>query len=156
MYSSLISNERVFLIYAKIYNNIDKVCLKACIFIKDTLKAFDNFKNKQQCMKCMKWYFWYVKVCIFRKNIQCPIHWDKTQMLKKFPSDKVSGTENALFFLSRSTTYHSFTFNLSFLHELKHNGRLSKIMSRIFHFRVRSAFIKFYIFVQQNTWTVWI
>ena len=29
--------------------------------------------------------FWYVKVCIFWKCIQCTIHWDKTQILKKRP-----------------------------------------------------------------------
>ena len=33
-------------------------------------------------------------------------------MLKKFPSDKINGTKNALFFLSRSPTRHSFTFSL--------------------------------------------
>ena len=42
--------------------------------------------------------FWYVKVCIFWKCISFIIRWDKTQMLKKFPSDKINGTKNALFF----------------------------------------------------------
>ena len=70
--------------------------------------------------------FWYVKVCIFWKCIQYTIHWDKTQMLKKIPSDKINGTKNALFFLSRAPTHHSFTFNLRFLYELKHKLRLSK------------------------------
>ena len=36
--------------------------------------------------------FWYVKVCIFF------IHWDKTQILKKFPLDKINGSKNDLFF----------------------------------------------------------
>ena len=66
-------------------------------------------------------------------------------MLKKFPSDK-----NALFFLSRAPTHHSFTFNLRFLYELKHKVRLSKTVCGIFHFRFRFVFIKDYIFVQQN------
>ena len=47
-------------------------------------------------------------------------------MLKKIPSDKINGTKNALFFLSRAPTYHSFSFNLRFLYELKHQVRLSK------------------------------
>ena len=47
-------------------------------------------------------------------------------MLKKIPSDKINGTKNALFFLSRAQTYHSFTFNMRFLCELKHKLRLSK------------------------------
>ena len=63
-------------------------------------------------------------------------------MLKKIPSDKINGTKNALFFLSRTPTHHSFTFNLRFLNELKHKVRLSKTVSGIFHFRFRSVFIK--------------
>ena len=120
--------------------------------IKNTLKAFNDFKNKQKSV----WsnVFWYVKVCIFWKCIQYTIHWDKTQMLKKFPSDKINGTKNALFFLSRAPTHHSFTFNLRFLYELKHKVRLSKTVCGIFHFRFRFVFIKVYIFVQQNAWTL--
>ena len=33
-------------------------------------------------------------------------------MLKKFTSDKINGTKDALFFLLRAPTHHSFTFNL--------------------------------------------
>ena len=47
-------------------------------------------------------------------------------MLKKFPSDKINVTKNALFYLSRAPTHHSFTFNLQFLQELKHRDLLSK------------------------------
>ena len=99
--------------------------------------------------------FWYVKVCIFWNCIQYTIHWDKTQILnKKSPWDKISGsTKNAIFFLSRAPTHHSFIFNLRFLHELKHKVRLSKIVCGIFHFRFRFVFIGVYIFVQQNPWT---
>ena len=69
---------------------------KAFLLVKDTSKAFDDFKNKQKSL----WsnVFWYVKVCIFWKCIQYAIHWDKTQMLKTFPSDEINGTKNALFF----------------------------------------------------------
>ena len=75
-------------------------------------------------------------------------------MLKKFPSDKINGTKNALFFLSRAPTHHSFTFNLRFLHELKHKVCLSKTVCGIFHFRFRFVFIKSYIFVRQNAWAL--
>ena len=44
--------------------------------------------------------------------------------------------------------------NLRFLYELKHKLRLSKTMCRIFHSRFRFAFIKVYIFIQQNAWTL--
>ena len=61
----------------------------------DTLKAFNDFENKQKSV-CSN-VSWYVKVCIFWKCIQYTIYWDKTQMLKKIPSDKIDGTKNALF-----------------------------------------------------------
>ena len=74
-------------------------------------------------------------------------------MLKKFPSDKIDATKNAFFF-SQAPIYHSSTFNLRFLYELKRKVRLSKTVSRIFHFRSCFVFIKVYIFVQQNAWTL--
>ena len=61
-------------------------------------------------------------------------------IVKKFPSDKV--------------THHSFTFNLRFLSELKHDGCLSKSVGGIIHFRFGFIFINVYIFVQQNVWTL--
>ena len=73
---------------------------------------------------------------------------------KKFPSDKINGTKNVLFFLSRTPTHRSFTFNLRFLYKLKHKVRVSKTMCRIFHFQFHFVFIKVYIFVQQNAWTL--
>ena len=68
-------------------------------FVKDTLKAFDDFKNKQKSI----WsnVFWYVKVWIFWRCIQYTIHWDKTQMLKKIPSDKINGTKMPSFFFRK-------------------------------------------------------
>ena len=75
-------------------------------------------------------------------------------MLKKIRLDKISGTKNALLFLSRTPTHHGFSFNLRFLYELKHKVHLSKTVCGIFHFRFRSVFIKVYIFIQQNAWTL--
>ena len=74
-------------------------------------------------------------------------------MLKKFPSGKINGTENALFLL-RAPTHHSFTFTLGFLYQLKNNVCLSKTLCGIFHFRFQFVVIKVYIFVQQNRWTL--
>ena len=64
-------------------------------------------------------------------------------MLKKFPLDKINGTKDALFFLSRAPTHHSFTFNLRFLYELKHKVRLSKTVRRISIFDYVSFLLKF-------------
>ena len=65
----------------------------------------------------------------------------------------MNDTNNALFWLSRPPTHHSFTFNLQFFYELK--IRLSKTVCGIFHFWFRFVFIKFYILVQQIAWTLW-
>ena len=71
---------------------------KFCLRFKDTLKAFNDFVNKQKNV----WsnVFWYAKVWIFWNCIQYAIHWDKSQMFKKISSDKKNGTKNVLFFLS--------------------------------------------------------
>ena len=42
--------------------------------------------------------FWYVKVCIFWNCIRYTIHWDKTEILKKFPSDKINVQKMPSFF----------------------------------------------------------
>ena len=112
----------------------------------DTPKALDNFKDKQK--SAWSNVLWYVNVRLFFKFIQYTIHWDKTQMLEQFPLDKINSTKNALLI-------YSFNFNLRFLYELKHEVRLSKTLSGIFHFQFRFVFIKVYIFVQQNTWILW-
>ena len=41
-------------------------------------------------------------------------------MLKKLPSHKINVEKNAYFFLWWAPTHYNFTFNLQFLHELKH------------------------------------
>ena len=47
-------------------------------------------------------------------------------------------------------------FSLRFLYEVKHKVRLSKTIRGFFHVRFRHVFIKVYIFVQQNAWTLWL
>ena len=64
-------------------------------------------------------------------------------MLKKFPSDKINGTKNALFFLSRAPTHHCFTFNLQFLYELKRKVYLSKTFVGFLIFNSVSFLLKF-------------
>ena len=66
------------------------------------------------------------KLYIFWKFIQYTLHWDKTQMIKLFSSDKIHIRGKALFFLWRAPASHSFAFNLRFLYVLKHKNRLSK------------------------------
>ena len=60
--------------------------------------------------------------------IQCTIHFDKTQMLKKFISVQINVAKNALFFFSHTATHPSFTLNLPFLYELKNKVHISGIV----------------------------
>ena len=53
-------------------------------------------------------------------------------------------------FFFRELQIISFTLDFRFLSELKHKVRLSKTVCGIVSFRFRFAFIKVYIFVQQN------
>ena len=71
-------------------------------------------------------------------------------MFKKFPSDKINGTKNDLFFLSRAPTHHSFIFSSRLLCALKHKVRLSKSLCKIFYFWFPFVFTKVYIFVQKK------
>ena len=103
------------------------------LLLKDTLNVFDDFKNKQSILWSNM--FWYVKVCIFWKCIQYTMHWSKTQMLKKFPSEKINGTKNAILFSLASSKSSQFYFNLRFLHELSHKARfVSFLLNFIFLF----------------------
>ena len=86
--------------------------------------------------------FWYVKICIFWKCIQYNIHWDNTQVLKKFPLDKISSTKNTLSFFRE--LQRSFTFNFQLLYELKCKICHSKTVCQIFHYWFCSVFIKVY------------
>ena len=111
---------------------------------KDTLKVFDDFKYKQKCVWNV---FWHVKLFIFWKFIQCTIHWDKTQLLKKFSSDKIYG--------AKTRTRLSFTFNSLFLYELKRKDGFCKSVFGIYHFKFCFVFIKVYIFAQQKVLILW-
>ena len=63
--------------------------------LKDTLKTFDDFKNKQKSV--LSNVFWYEKVCTFWTCVQYTIHWDKTKMLNSSP-DKINGAKYPHFF----------------------------------------------------------
>ena len=62
----------------------------------------------------------------------------KNTNLENFPSDKINGTKNAFFILSRAPAHRNFCL----------------FVCGIFHFRFRFVFINVYIFVQQNAWTL--
>ena len=82
---------------------------------RDLLPRFLNLRRHWRLSTILKgsnkslWsnIFWYVKY-IFWKIIQYTIHWDKTHMLKKFPSDEINDQKNALFFLSLASTHYIF------------------------------------------------
>ena len=63
---------------------------------------------------------------VYSENVLIHYALRNTNVKNKFTSGKINGTKYAVFFLSRAPTHYSFTFNLQFLNELKHNVRLSK------------------------------
>ena len=100
-------------------------------------------------------FFWYVKARIFWKCIQYTIHWDKIRTLKKFPSDKISGTKKPSFFFRELQLITALLLTCdSYMHWSTLKVRLSKTMRGIFHFGFRFGFIKVYVFAQQNGWTL--
>ena len=68
-------------------------------------------------------------------------------MLKKGSFWQNIRYKNALFFLSRAPTHHSFSFNLWFLYELKHKLCLSKTVYGIFRFRFVDSILSFLKFI---------
>ena len=123
-------------------------------WLKDTLKVFVNFRNKQQVYEvCKSITFWYVKVCIFWKCIRYTIHWDKTQILQKLPSDNTNGTKNALFFF-RELQLITLLFLICDSSMGWSTMFVSLKLCGIFNFRFHFVFVKVYIFVQQNEWTL--
>ena len=76
-------------------------------------------------------------------------------MLKKFIRTKLTVQKMpSFFFLSQASTHYSFAFNMQFLYKRKNKVCLPKTVCGIFHSRFRFVFIKVYIFVQQNAWTL--
>ena len=70
-------------------------------------------------------------------------------MLKKFPLDKINGTNNAVFFLLRAPANNSFTLNFRFLDELKHKVRLSKTLMGFSIFDSVLFLLKFVFFFKK-------
>ena len=105
------------------------------------LSTISKASNKSQWSN----HFWYVKVCIFWKGIQYTTHCNKTQIfLEKMPSFFTRELQLITVLLWFSLV------NLRFWYETKHKLCVSKTVLGIFHFWLRSVFIKVYNFVQQN------
>ena len=107
------------------------------ILFKDTLKAFNDLKNKHKTVWSNM--FWYVKVCIFWKCDTLYI-----EIIQKF------STKNAFFFVCVPQLITVLLLINDFF-VLKHKVRLSKSVCEIFHFQFRFSFIQVYIFVQQGS-----
>ena len=105
LFSFLLWGSRIFF-----YDIDKKLNLISSVNIgrNDTLKALDDFKNKQQLY--MKKWFLTCKSIYILKACSVNLGLDKTQALKKFPLDKINMTENLHFFNSQAPTHHTFTF----------------------------------------------
>ena len=114
------------------------------LYVKDTVKAFHGFNNKQ--------IFWYVKNMYILKMYSIAIHWDKTYVKKlSFGQNKQFKKCPLLFFcelqliivlLLNCDSYMSWSTNF-----------FSPKLCKIFQFQFRFVFVKVYIFVKKNGWT---
>ena len=68
--------------YLNLHNRKMVLIIKSLKKFKDTLKAFNDFKIKQESVRSNV--FWYVRVYTFWNCIIYTIQWDKIQMLKNF------------------------------------------------------------------------
>ena len=111
--------------------------------LKDTLNAFNDFKNKQKNVWSNA--FWYVEICRF-----CIYVFNTLYIEIKHKCQKNSFGENKrykkcpFFFFLQAPTHHSFGFNLRFLYELKYKIRLCKTVWGIFHCRFRFYVILYF------------
>ena len=118
-------------------------------YFKDTWRLLAILKTNKRVYKVI---FFNMKKNVDSESV-FTIHWDKTQILKKFRSDKINYKKMPSFLL-KASAHHSFTFNVRFFYELKLKVCFPKTVCGIFHFRFCCIFIKVYIFVQQNAWTL--
>ena len=73
-------------------------------------------------------------------------------IIKRFSLGKINGTKNVLFFCELQFIT-VLLFDLRLLNELKQGSPLKNGV-RDFPFSITFSFIKVYIFVQQNAWTL--
>ena len=110
-----------------------------------------TLKNKQQ--NCMN-VFWYIKVYIFWKLIHYIIHWDKTQMLKKFLWQNTRYKSCIIFSFASSNSSVLFLIRSSYTTWIKHMVHLSKTVCGSLHFRFHLVFIKHFIVCSTKAWTL--
>ena len=113
------------------------------ILIKNNHSDFLRLHCRQEATKVYEVMIFDMEKYVFFKSVFNTLNDDITQMLKKFPSDKINGTKNVLFFLSWAPTHHRFTFSLRLLSELKHKVLPSKTVCEIFDFESVSLLLKF-------------
>ena len=134
-----------------------------CSVKKDVLRNFAKFTGKHLCQRLWHKCFpvnlaKFLRIPYFTEHLRwlfLTIHWDKTKMLKKFPSDKIKITKKMLSFFFRKLQLITVVL-------LIHNSHTSwsttfflcKTVFWIFRFRFRFVFIKVCIFVQQRAWTL--
>ena len=113
--------------------------------LKNTMKAFGDFKNKQKGVRGN--IFWYVEVCLFWKFVQYVIQWDKTHWDINFL--QINGRKKCpLFFFGELQL-----ITVLFLISCSYVIRLSKWVC---NFKFCFGFIKVYVFGQQKVWTFWL
>ena len=79
--------------------------------VKDTLKGFDDFKNKQKMYQVKS--FLHIQL-LYSESLFNTLYLRKNTNVKKIPLDKINITKKALLFLSQASTHHSAIFTSQF------------------------------------------
>ena len=84
------------------------------------------------------------------------IHWNKTQIFKKVPSDQTNDTKkSSIFFCELQLITVLLLICDSYMSWSTRFASL-KLCVGFFHFQFRFVFNKVYVFFQQNAWTLWL
>ena len=110
---------------------------------KDTLKAFDEFKNKKKSLWSI---FFVMERYVYSGSVFDTLYIQRKHNVKKNSSGKINGTKGTFFSFSRAPTHYSFTFDSRFSYELKQKACISKTVRGNSLFRFCFVFIEVYFF----------
>ena len=84
-----------------------KIAIKLPQLFKTSSKVYEVMFLICKSMYILSISYVYIYIYIY---IYVTIQWNKTKILRKFPSGKINDTKNVLLFLLRAANHHSFTF----------------------------------------------
>ena len=128
----------------------DHVRLK---WLKDTLKAFVNFRNKQQVYEVI---LFDMQKYVYSENVFNTLYIEiKHKSWKNALRTKLTVQKMPSLFFPELQLITVLLLSCDF--SMGWGTRFVSLkLCGIFHFRFRFVFVKVYVFVEQNAWTLWL